>query len=134
MVRPIGRHLRGVLHAARRLYPDSTACFPGQYSMITPASYIGLANLVRKIRAKHNMEDWTPKDTRRTAATLLQERGIGIETLGRLLNHSHATVTTRHYAHYRYLPELKEATDIWDAVLDSANLGDGFTVKLLAVG
>lgn len=102
--------------------------------MITPLKYIGLASMIRKIRTKHNMEDWTAKDTRRTAATLLQERGVGLETLGRLLNHSHATVTSKHYAHYQYLPELKEATDIWDTVLDSANLGEGFTVKLRAVG
>ena len=131
-VRPIGRHLRRVLKQAQDEFPNSDVVFPGQYNALsTPMKAQTLAKMVRRIVNKEDMEHWVPKDIRRTAITLLAKEGVHPDVLERLLNHAKTSTMDVHYNHHRYLPELREATSVWDGVIDRAT---GEEPYLRAVG
>jgi len=56
--------------------------------------------------------DWRLHDLRRTVGTNLARLGIADSTISRVLNHEEGGVT-RIYKRYSYLPEKREALDMW---------------------
>jgi integrase len=53
---------------------------------------------------------WTPHDLRRTGATLMQSLGVSLEIIDRCQNHVlPGSKTRRHYLHYDYAAEKREA-------------------------
>src|SRR5262249_11433330 len=70
---------------------------------------------------KENIVDWTLHDLRRTAATMMAERGVLPHILSAILGHSAAVsvstmpsaVITKIYNRYAYLDEKREALEAW---------------------
>jgi integrase len=60
---------------------------------------------------------WTPHDLRRTAASHMASLKVAPHIIDRLLNHSMSSVTERHYNHYFYDVEKREALALWDTKL-----------------
>ncbi|MEE9249745.1 MAG: tyrosine-type recombinase/integrase [Alphaproteobacteria bacterium] len=60
-------------------------------------------------------EDWRFHDFRRTAGTRMVELGVPIFTVGRVLNHSAASMAgvTAIYDRHSYLPEKRHALEAW---------------------
>lgn len=56
-------------------------------------------------------------DLRRTAATLMTELGVSRLVVAKVLNHAEQGVTGKHYDLYGYLPEKRQALDVWGARL-----------------
>lgn len=64
--------------------------------------------------------EWTPHDLRRTASTMMQALKIVPDVIDRCLNHVIAgSRVRRHYLHFDYMEEKKEAWDKLGAHLDS---------------
>src|SRR5665213_3307517 len=56
---------------------------------------------------------FTPRDLRRTVATMMREIGVSRSDVGLVLGHTDRTVTARVYDRYEGLPEKKRALDLW---------------------
>lgn len=68
---------------------------------------------------------WTPHDLRRTGATLMQKLGVSLEIIDRCQNHVlDGAKTRRHYLHYDYQQEMKEAWDKLGAHLEAILYND----------
>ena len=61
--------------------------------------------------------EWRLHDLRRTAASLMTERGVSRLVVSKVLNHAEQGVTGRHYDLHEYLPEKRQALDVWGARL-----------------
>jgi integrase len=61
--------------------------------------------------------EWHLHDLRRTAASLMTERGVSRFIAGKVLAHAEQTVTGKHYDLYEYAAEKKQALDLWGARL-----------------
>jgi integrase len=60
-----------------------------------------------------NKGGWTPHDLRRTGATMMQELGVTLEIIDRCQNHLlGGSKVRRHYLHYDYAREKREAWSI----------------------
>ena len=57
--------------------------------------------------------DFTPHDLRRTVSTMMTSMGIPLLTVSKILNHAKGGVTDKHYDHYAYDKEKKEALTKW---------------------
>jgi len=53
--------------------------------------------------------EWTPHDLRRTAATMMQQLKVPLEVIDRCQHHKLAGKIRRHYMHYEYKDEMKQA-------------------------
>jgi len=63
---------------------------------------------------EHGLEAFRAGDLRRTCETMLESLGIPKELRGQLLSHGRNTgVQAKHYDRYAYLPEKKQALQIW---------------------
>jgi integrase len=62
-----------------------------------------------------DIDDWTPRDLRRTAATMMAEIGIPESTISKLLNHTDPTAAkiTQVYNRFKYDDEKKLALEKW---------------------
>ena len=67
--------------------------------------------------AKATIPEWHLHDLRRTAATLMTRRGVSRLVVGKVLNHAEQGVTGQHYDLHDYLPEKRQALDLWGARL-----------------
>ena len=67
--------------------------------------------------AKATIPEWHLHDLRRTAATLMTRRGVSRLVVGKVLNHAEQGVTGQHYDLHDYLPEQRQAFDLWGARL-----------------
>ncbi len=81
-----------------------------------------LALAVRRARRRKDgrlsVEDFTPHDLRRTAASCMASSGVDRFVIGRALNHAEAGVT-RVYDRHSYDEQKRRALDTWDRQLDS---------------
>jgi len=54
--------------------------------------------------------DWTPRDLRRTGATMMLALGVSLEVIDRCQNHVRAgSRVRRHYLHHDYAEKKKRA-------------------------
>jgi integrase len=67
--------------------------------------------------AEAMMTPWRVHDLRRTAATLMTERGVDRLVVSKVLNHAELGVTGKHYDLFDRLPEKRQALDLWGARL-----------------
>ncbi len=72
----------------------------------------GFGNAKRAIDRDLDIGDWRFHDLRRTAATQMGEKKVATSTISRVLNHAEGGVTVL-YARHSYLPEKREALNIW---------------------
>ena len=62
------------------------------------------------VLSQGNKGEWTPHDLRRTGATMMQELGVTLDIIDRCQNHVlGGSKVRRHYLHYDYAKEKKEA-------------------------
>jgi integrase len=68
-----------------------------------------------------NIAPWTLHDLRRTFATDLAQMGVAPHVVERLINHVTGTISgvAAIYNRNKYLPEMCEAVQLWEAKLDS---------------
>lgn len=64
---------------------------------------------------------FVPRDLRRTVKTLMGELGISKEIRDRIQNHALNDVSSKHYDRYSYLPEKRNALELWEARLYQAD-------------
>ena len=107
-----------VITLAKQLLPESDWVFP---SPRTGKPFIGssIDHALRDIKAQEIIKvDFTPHDLRRTASSMMTSMGIPRLTVSKILNHSEAGVTAKHYDHYAYDNEKKDAMHAWDRKLN----------------
>ena len=75
---------------------------------------MALSRAVHRNRDQSSIEDWTPHDLRRTAATHLARLGFG-SIVEAILNHTPQGITKRIYDLYSYDAEKRSALDTWSA-------------------
>ncbi|WP_438768072.1 tyrosine-type recombinase/integrase [Kushneria sp. TE3] len=76
------------------------------------------SSLVTDYRKQFQANQWTIRDIRRTAKTVLGELGVPKHTRDLLHGHVMNDVSSRHYDRYDYLKEKREAIKIWDDWLE----------------
>ena len=82
-----------------------------------------LDHAINKNRAKIGLENFTPHDLRRTAATGMGELGFSGEIIGKVLNHTTKSVTGI-YNRYDMAKEKREALEAWSEHLRSVVKGE----------
>jgi integrase len=66
-----------------------------------PLSFTEARNLMKRIRTKFGIEEYTAHDFRDTCATEWRESGIPTDIIARLLGHSKSDITENRYVKYR---------------------------------
>ncbi len=99
--------------------PDSPFLFPGwtgRNGLKRGAIPIGKTaphHALKRVTAGTKLDRFTVHDFRKICATQMAELGVLMEIVSEILNHSINTVTARHYAKPSYLPQMKEALELW---------------------
>jgi len=79
----------------------------------------------------------TNRDLRRTWKTLAGQAGISKELRDRIQNHTLQDVSSKSYDRWSYMPEKRNAMDVWDrfvrGLLNLTPSGGGNVVSLRAV-
>lgn len=122
---PLSKQAQAVLAEARALNPDRSTVFPsprGDKPMVVTA--VGLA--VRRAQGYFGIDQWTPHDLRRTAASHMTSVGIPRLVVSKLLNHAEPGVTAV-YDRHSYDREKRTALETWgrkvEALDDAARRG-----------
>ena len=75
-----------------------------------------------RLRRRSGVADFTPHDLRRTAATLMGERGVRPDVIERVLNHTPAKIA-RTYNRAAYDAEKRQALAILGDLIESIATG-----------
>lgn len=126
---PLNRYAQEVLKAVKPYTMSSDYVFGATRALkppevpsgnLVPLGETALSQAIRKKREALGIDDFSPHDLRRTAATWLT--GIGLPELYAklMLNHkeSKSNTTSQVYVQYSYDFEKRRAVDIWEFVLD----------------
>jgi len=126
-----------LLKEAKELAKDSKWVFPSvKNQSITPRSISRTIRNNSQIRPldhpKHKppygdffqIDHFTPHDLRRTAATLMAEARVEEINISKVLNHTIGGVTSKHYNHYSYDAEKRQALETWERKLKSILTGE----------
>ena len=109
----LSKQAKEILSMAKELPPNSDWVFP---SPRTGKPFLG-SSIDHALREKKTQviikTDFTPHDLRRTASSVMTSMGIPRLTVSKILNHSEAGVTAKHYDHYAYDKEKKGALTKW---------------------
>ena len=84
-----------------------------------PVSGFGGAKARTEVLIEAPIADWRLHDLRRTAATNMARLGVGVDIIGRVLNHASGHGVTGIYDRHSYLPEKERALAVWASRLDS---------------
>jgi integrase len=87
-----------------------------------PYSEVVLSRAVRKNRDHFGVEDFTPHDLRRTAASHMTKLGVPRLHVEKVLNHAIGDIGEI-YGRHDYLPEKKAALDKWSTHLQEIIAG-----------
>lgn len=79
----------------------------------SPVNACCLYHAVRRYCNKTSSEKWSPKDLRTTFKTLGGSIGLTKEIRDRIQNHALTDVSSKHYDHYDYQSEKREAINKW---------------------
>ncbi len=122
---PLSSLALGLIHEAHDLAGDSPWLFPsprGEGPIDPLAANHALYKTLRPAPRKRpkpaiEIEDMTPHDLRRTAASFMTSLGISRLTVGKILNHVETGVTAV-YDRHGYDAEKRHALDAWAAHLE----------------
>lgn len=89
--------------------------FPSAMDPSKPVSHGSLYAFLWRQRDRGILPDSTNRDLRRTWKTLAGKAGLTKEIRDRLQNHAMQDVSSKSYDRYSYMPEKREAMDIWDS-------------------
>ena len=93
-----------------------------------PVTAGAITYALRRHRGKIGVDDVTPHDLRRTAATWMASLGIPRLTIGKVLNHVDSGVT-KIYDRFSYDAEKRHALDAWGAKLMEIVVGKPAAVE-----
>lgn len=95
----------------------TTLLFPGHRNRQQPIREDSVASMVADYRQAYSAGNWTVRDIRRTAKTVLGELGVSKEVRDRVHGHALHDVSSRHYDRYDYLEEKRQAMNVWQGWL-----------------
>lgn len=114
---PLTDQALGLIDLAKALREKGPYLFPKRGEPTEPSGVEGLYHAALKFCKQTGAHPWTPKDIRSTFKTLGGEIGLNKEIRGRLQNHAMTDVASRHYDHYDYLNEKREAMERWSIAM-----------------
>lgn len=117
---PLSRQAMGVLESLRPL-TDSTPWVFASPKGEGPLRW--LSHAAARLRRSSGVSDFTPHDLRRTAATLMGERGVRPDVIERVLNHVPAKIA-RTYNRATYDAEKRQALAILGDLIESLARGE----------
>ena len=128
---PLSSLALDLLEQTRDLAGESPWLFPSPSGSkpITPQS---INNALGRTLSAIGVENMTPHDLRRTAASGMTSLGISRLTVSKILNHVESHVTAR-YDRYSYDPEKRHALDAWGAHLEGLLSGKPATAKVVSL-
>ena len=126
---PLSPMAMSLLEAIKEIAGDSGYLFPSPLGdrPITPAA---VSHALRKARGKIGVDDVTPHDLRRTAATAMEALGVDRMALSKVLNHVDRSVTGRYDTHH-YLEEKRAALERWGRKLGAIISGEPADKKVV---
>lgn len=108
---------------AKKEAPDSPFLFPGwtgrnghkrgELSIGKTACYRAL----KRVTEGTKLDRFSVHDFRKICASQMVECGVALEVVSEILNHTINTVTAKHYARPNYMPQKREALNLWGAKL-----------------
>jgi integrase len=93
---------------------DSKYIFPGRYNEEKAINKTSLAHAIARLDC---VQEFTPRDLRRTVKTRMGEIGIEKSIRDRIQNHALSDVSSKHYDRYDYLQEKRAALLVWEKYL-----------------
>jgi integrase len=111
---PLPPLAHGILQAAMGRSARSDWLYPSRDKTRPIHAKSGMRAMAR-LCERAGIEDASTHDLRRTAATRLGEADIPEGIIARILNHSPASVTGKHYNHSRNFAAMARALAAWDA-------------------
>ena len=99
--------------------PDTEYLFPGWTGRnglkrgTIPIGKTAPHHALKRVTAGTKLDRFSVHDFRKICATQMAELGVLMEIVSEILNHSVNTVTARHYAKPSYLPQMREALELW---------------------
>lgn len=91
--------------------------FPARRDASVPVPAVTTKNSLYRYAAAHGLEQFSPRDLRRTWKTLAGQAGLSKTERDLLQNHAAGDVSARHYDRYDNLKEKRAAVDKWEAWL-----------------
>ena len=119
---PLSRQAMTVLDILRPM-TDSTPWVLASPSPMVDGPVQWLSHAAVRLRRKSEVSDFTPHDLRRTAATLMGERGVRPDVIERVLNHVPAKIA-RTYNRATYDAEKRQALAILGDLIESIARGE----------
>jgi integrase len=119
---PLSRQAMTVLDTLRSM-TDSTPWVLASPSPMVDGPVQWLSHAAVRLRRKSAVSDFTPHDLRRTAATLMGERGVRPDVIERVLNHVPAKIA-RTYNRATYDAEKRQALAILGDLIESIAGGE----------
>jgi integrase len=119
---PLSRQAVAVLDTLRPL-TDSTPWVFASPSPMVEGPVQWLSHAAGRLRRKSGVLNFTPHDLRRTAATLMGERGVRPDVIERVLNHVPAKIA-RTYNRATYDAEKRQALAILGDLIESLTRGE----------
>jgi len=104
---------------AKEEAPESIYLFPGWTGRnglkrgTIPIGKTAPHHALKRVTANTRLDRFSVHDFRKICATQMAELGVLMEIVSEILNHSVNTVTARHYAKPSYLPQMREALELW---------------------
>ena len=120
---PLSRQAMSVLEALRPLTDSTPWVFASPSPMVEDGPIQWLSHAVVRLRRSSGVPDFTPHDLRRTAATLMGERGVRPDVIERVLNHTPAKIA-RTYNRAAYDAEKRQALAILGDLIESLARGE----------
>ncbi len=97
--------------------PETIYLFPGwpngKFRGQMPIGKAATHHALKRVVAGTKLDRFTVHDFRKICATQMAELGVLMEIVSEILNHSVNSVTARHYAKPSYLPQMREALELW---------------------
>jgi len=107
---PLSSHAVNLIKQFPR-FGGNPLVFPSMSKNGTPVS--GFSRACRRVSELSNVTNWRIHDFRATVRTNLSALGVRKEVADKVLNHVDNTTDGRHYDFYDYLPEKREALQLW---------------------
>ena len=92
--------------------------FPHARNAAEPMPYRSVTQAIERLRTRHGLEPFTPRDLRRTCTTHWARIEIQPSVRFQLQNRALSDVESKHYNLYDGLPEKRAALEKWERELE----------------
>jgi len=103
----------------KRLGPADNGLIFRSRKKLSVNAVSGFSKMKRRLDQQCGVSDWRIHDIRRTVATNLGSLGVADTTIARILDHRMVGIpdVTSTYNRHRYIPEMREALEMWEESL-----------------